>query len=259
VIHRAPVSSPRYFALVTLLCGMAAAGLEASETPGRFTQWVPANERAEAGLPRLTSDEAAVLDVMVRRELGARANAGATANRSSAPASKGSEGSSEVAGEKAVPGEKESGESSGGVMSFSERLSADERRLAGFEKLTAAETAKINTLVERYTLGNVARALLAPPRYVARSNRPDPVEKTERKTTSGSFMLSYGFAKGGYSERTGAMDVTYTDPAGRYSVTVGYSETHVKGGDGRGMYLYDGRGYLPDGRGMYLDGPPYRP
>jgi hypothetical protein len=253
VIHRGPVSFPRLFRLIPLLCGIAATGVNASEAPGRFTQWVPVAERAEAGLLRLSSDEAAVLDVMVRREVGARANAGTTPRGRIANSRGASEGSSEVPAERETEKEADSA-----TRPFSDGLSADERRLAGFGKLSAAETAKINALVERYTLGNVARALLAPPKYVAR-NRLEPVEKTERKTISGSFSLSYGFAKGGYSERTGAMDVTYTDPAGRYSVTVGYSETHVKGGDGRGMYLYDDRRYMPDGRGMYLDGPPYRP
>lgn len=253
MILRRLVSFPRLF-LLAVLGGFCAAGLRtvnASEAPGRFTQWVPVAERAEAGLLRLTSDEAAVLDVMVRREVGARANAGTSAPaRATLP--RGKTGEEENA-------KGASGTEAGDDRSFSDRLSADERRLAGFGKLTAAETAKINALVERYTVGNVARALLAPPRYVARNTRLEPVEKPAPKTISGSFSLSYGFAKGGYSERTGAMDVTYTDPAGRYSITVGYSETHVKGGDGRGLPLYDDRGYMPDGRGMYRDGPPYRP
>jgi hypothetical protein len=44
-----------------------------------------------------------------------------------------------------------------------------------------------------------------------------------------------GWGSGGYSEKTGAMMLNYTDPARGFSVSVGYSESHVKG---PGTYIY---------------------
>ena len=37
---------------------------------------------------------------------------------------------------------------------------------------------------------------------------------------------------GGYSEKSGSMVLTMEDPEKRYSITVAYSETHIKGGKG---------------------------
>jgi hypothetical protein len=39
-----------------------------------------------------------------------------------------------------------------------------------------------------------------------------------------------GWGSGGYSEKTGAMTMTLEDPDKGYSITIGYSESRIKGG-----------------------------
>ena len=45
----------------------------------------------------------------------------------------------------------------------------------------------------------------------------------------GMISLTFGMGSGGYSERGGAMVLTYDDPSG-ISLAVGYSEIRTKGG-----------------------------
>lgn len=197
----------------------------AADDTGRFTRTLSAAERTEAGIDKLSSDEAAVLDAMVRRDTGARV----AVSISATPAA-----TEKPAKDTAAPAT---------PTSFSQRLTADERRLCGFGSLSAVQIARIDGLVERHASASVARALLAPPTYLARRPRIEPAERDDSRKIHGSYSLSYGWGKGGYSERTGSMMMTYDDPAGRYSVTIGYTESHVKGGPGTGVYI---------------GGPPYR-
>jgi hypothetical protein len=62
------------------------------------------------------------------------------------------------------------------------------------------------------------------------ASRVTPTEAKKEREIHGSFSLSYGFGSGGYSEKTGSMVLTMDDPARRYSISVGYSESHIKGG-----------------------------
>ena len=57
-----------------------------------------------------------------------------------------------------------------------------------------------------------------------------PTEAKKEREIHGSFSLSYGFGSGGYSEKTGSMVLTMDDPERRFSITIGYTESHVKGG-----------------------------
>lgn len=212
-------------AALTTFFALATAGLAADDT-GRFTRSLNAAERSQAGIDRLTSDQAAVLDALVRRD---------SASRVSVPPAQQQPPADSKAAAKAEPLPTPS--------SFSKRLTAEERRLAGFGSLTAGEMARLDALIERFTSASVARALLAPPRYISRYSRVEPAEREERRKIHGSYSLSFGWGKDGYSERTGAMQMTYDDPAGRYSVTIGYAESHVKGGPGYGVYR-DGPPYL---------------
>jgi hypothetical protein len=64
----------------------------------------------------------------------------------------------------------------------------------------------------------------------------------------GSITLLYGQGSDGYSERGGAMVLTYDDPSG-ISLAVGYSEIRTKGGHGhyyRDYYDYRYRPFSPD-------------
>jgi hypothetical protein len=46
----------------------------------------------------------------------------------------------------------------------------------------------------------------------------------------GSFTLSYGFGKGGYSEKAGGMTLNCEDPKHNLAVSFSYWESHIKGG-----------------------------
>jgi hypothetical protein len=172
--------------------------LFATETNSRFSEWLPSAERSALGLARLSSDQVAVLDALVRRNTAAFVNSSAEAP---------------------TPG-------------FSQGLTADERRNAGLLLFNTEEIARIDQWVARFASSTRTRALLAPPVYAARPRLVEPREdkdKAERKI-HGSFSLSMGWGSGGYSERTGSMVLRQDDPAGRYSITVGYSESVIKNG-----------------------------
>ena len=94
----------------------------------------------------------------------------------------------------------------------------------------------------------LARTLLAPlppPRL-----RPiNPTETKSERKIHGTYSLSFGWGSGGYSERTGSVMLHLDDPDGRYAISVGYSESHIKGGPVFDYYRDDSlyRNSLPDG------------
>jgi hypothetical protein len=184
--------------LVAWLLVLAAAVAQASDV--RFSQALSAEDRTAAGLPRLTSDEVAVIDALVRRDTGTRAGTDA---KDPTPAT------------------------------FSQRLNANERRAAGLAKLGPAELPKLDAFVARHQSARLARSLLAPPSYVTRPSRVTPTETKKGRQIHGSYSLSFGFGSGGYSEKSGSMMLTLEDPERGFSISVGYSETHTKGG-----YIY---------------------
>ena len=113
--------------------------------------------------------------------------------------------------------------------------------------LTGGELPRLDSLVERHENAQLARLLLAPPSYLARSP-VKPVEARAGREIHGSFSLSYGFGKGGYSEKTGSMVLNFEDPEHHLAVAVGYTESHVKGGYGyRGDYYSDSLREYPGG------------
>lgn len=185
--------------LVVVACAALLPLRAAEGIASRFSQMVGTEERAAAGLAKLSSDQLAALDALVRRD---------TATRGS------------VNADGAAP------------TAFSQRLTADERRVTGLTLLTPEELAKLDTAVERHASATLARALLAPPVYASPKARAEPTEKKTKLETHGSLTLSYGWGKGGYSEKTAAMVVTVEDPSRRFGLTIGYAQTEVKGGDG---------------------------
>ncbi len=182
---------------------LSAPGIRGAEEDGRFSSGLNAADRAAAGLARLSSDQVAVIDALVRRDTAGRASASATRTPEAA-------------------------------ATFSQRLTADERRVAGLATLTAAEVAQLDALIERVQTARLARTLLAPPAYLARSSRVTPAEKKTEREIHGSFSLSYGVGSGGYSEKSGSINLSFEDPARGLTLNVGYTETQTKGG--RGYY-----------------------
>ena len=165
----------------------------------RFSQTVGTPERPMLGLDRLTPDQIAVLDALIRRDTTLRSRANADA---SAP------------------------------EAFSRRLNADELRLAGLDTLPAETMARLDAAIARRQTAILAPFLLSPPVYLARPGKIEAREQKRERELHGTFSLTYGWGKGGYSEKTGAMTVTMEDPDKGYSLSVGYSESHVKGPNG---------------------------
>lgn len=181
--------------LLALACACAVLPA-ARAVEGRFSQTLSAAELRETGAERLNSDQLAVIDALVRRDLAAQL----TPRRDEAPA----------------------------AARFSQRLSDDERRNAGFTTLTPAELQRLDAVIGRYDVAALAPTLLAPPVFAPTGMRLRPVEtRAAGPEIHGSISLSYGVGKG-YDERTGGMTLSYEDPVRGFSVAVGYSESHIK-------------------------------
>ena len=199
-------------ALLLLLC--LANGVAAAEPTGeevRLSKALPPSEFNAAGLSQLSSDEIAVLDALVRRDT--LTTQSTTSGRASRPAR------------------------------FSERLTADERKNSGLAQLTEAQLGQLDQYVARLSAPMVGTS------GVLRSagNSSGVVTSTSLRRAPeihGMISLMYGVGSGGYSERGGAMVLTYDDPSG-ISLAVGYSEVRTKGG-----YGYYGR----DCRDRYFGG-----
>lgn len=179
--------------------GAASAPSAEPAATARFSQSLATTERTAAGLERLSSDQVAILDALVRRDLTAQA----TPRRADAPPP---------------------------PARFSQRLSADELRNAGLTTLTTAELTQLDEFVERRISSLLARVLLSPPTFVPLSVRARVAEaKPKTPEIHGSFTLGFGFGSGGYSERFGGMTLTYEDPVRNFAVSFSYSESHIKG------------------------------
>lgn len=182
-----------------LFACLCLAGLARATETDRFSQWLTTTEQREAGVDKLTSDQVAVLDALVRKDIS---------NRSV-------------------------GRAEGSPDEFSKRLKPDELRNTGLASLTAEQVARVDVFVGRFAGAKLARTLLAPPVYISRTPpRPEQTERKKERELHGTFSLSMGWGSGGYSEKSGSMTVRMDDPEHNFSLSVGYSETHVKGPSG---------------------------
>ncbi len=199
--------APRFpFCLRALWAALLATTLllRAADGDLRFSASLEAADRSAAGLTKLTSDQVAVIDAFVRRDTALQASAKPTAAADADAASS-------------------------ATKTFSQRLTAGERATANLAALTPAELARLDALVDRFQNARLARTLLAPPSY-ARPSRIPVTEKKKEREIHGSFSLSYGWGSGGYSEKTGSMVLNFEDPDRGFAISVGYSESHLKGG-----------------------------
>ena len=200
---------PLLFALAFALA--AVTGVAAPDT--RFSQTLAIAERAEIGFNRLSSDQVAALDALVRRDLAAQTS---PRHNDAPPAPR-----------------------------FSQRLTADERSVAGLTIFSEKELARLDELVTQNNSAALTRALLAPPVFVPKGMVRLPTEEKRAGEIHGSFSLSYGWGKGGYSEKTGGMELNYLDPVHNIAVSFSYYESHIKGA---GPYRDD-----------YIGAPPFVP
>jgi hypothetical protein len=188
----------------------------------RFSQALDAEERRVIGIDRLTSDQVAILDALVRRDLAGRSLSEPATNPPTV---------------------------------FSQRLSADERRNAGVAGMTDDGRRRLDAAVARYQSSGMSQSLMTPPVFLPRNTvsvRPREKKGKPEREVHGSFTLAYGWGDG-YSTRSGSMVVNMTDPEKKYSITIGYGETHVKGNPGPGILLDRGSPYYgPLGPGDLL-------
>lgn len=166
----------------------------------RFSASLNATDSTQSGLTHLTSDQVAVLDALVRNDINT-----AEFQRQPRP------------------------------VLFSQRLSENERRNAGFAQLNESELAQLDAFVARFAqpvVDDSSAALNSPVK-----DRSSTAVKVLRRAPEihGSVTLMVAGGSGGYSAYGGAIDLTYYDPADRFAISVGYSEVHSKGGYNRGF------------------------
>jgi hypothetical protein len=165
----------------------------------RFSSTLSPTESAQIGLPKLSSDHVAVLDALVRKDLIiAEADPTPTLPR---------------------------------AAQFSQRISADERRAAGFALLGEIEIAQIDAGVERFE-HPVAFPSATLTDQSPRTTTLTSVMLRRAPEIHGSVTLMVAGGSGGYSAYGGAINLSYYDPAHHFSLEVGYSEIRSKGGYG---------------------------
>ncbi len=176
------MNTRRYLAIGTLL--LAAAGA-ASAQDAKFTQTLADTESRSAGIERLSSDQIAVLNALVRRDQKIIAFSDGAAP---APAL------------------------------FSQRLTADERKSAGLDLLTGDELTRLDRLVGDFEAGNLtsARSPLDPALKSAVGPSGPEIH--------GMISFTYAAGSGGFHGFGGATALSIDDPAHGLSLMVGYAE-----------------------------------
>jgi hypothetical protein len=216
MLQRLPMFKAWFGLAVALL--LLDAGAFAADSGRRFSQAISPEDREAIGLARLSSDQVAILDALVRRDIAEQLF---TQRAPDTPAA------------------------------FTDRLTADERKNTGIAGMSPAQRAHLDATLSRIQSSSLTQTLLTPPIFVPRNAvlLPQAEKKTAKKglETHGSLTLSYGWGDG-YSTRSGSMVVNMTDPDKKYSITIGYGETHVKGN--APAVLMSGPPYYGDG--MYL-------
>jgi hypothetical protein len=114
--------------------------------------------------------------------------------------------------------------------------------------LTPEEVQRLDAAVARHRASGSARSLLAPPVFVSHRSAARLTEADRAAEVHGSVTLSYGWGSDGYSTRSGSMVVNMTDPNRRYSVTIGYGESHITGPTGPALPRVLPPRALPDRR-----------
>ena len=163
----------------------------------RFSATLNANDATSIGLNRLSSDQIAALDALVR-------NDAVVADADPTPK---------------IPR----------PAQFSQRLAANERELAGLPLLSASELAQLNASVERFVHPPV---MASAETESAGGTKLNSIMLRRDPEIHGSVTLMVGVGSHGYSEYGGALNLTYYDPAHHLAIDLGYAEVHSSGGRG---------------------------
>jgi hypothetical protein len=132
---------------------------------------------------------------------------------------------------------------------FSQRRTAREREIAGLDRLTPAQVKLLDDLVGQRISGisPVATAVVAAANSAGTTAKP-VVSAAPGLDIHGEIGFTYGWGSGS-SFSGGDIVLTHDDPAGRYSILVGYSQYQGKG-------LYPAFGLFP-GYGPYPGAMPF--
>ena len=178
---------------LALLLAAAGAGRARAADDTRFSATLTAEQRAAAGLVRLTPDNLAVVDGLVRQDLAASRYQ-----------------------HNAVDGTR-----------FTQRRTTRERELAGLAHLTPAEQAQLDELVGR-RIADANPVEVVPAVATAAAAAVRTVKYVAPPEIHGSVSLTVGGGRGG-SFVGGGVELTYDDPEHRYSVAVAYSVFRGRG------------------------------
>jgi hypothetical protein len=203
------------------LMGMARAG---EESEPRFSSTLSPVQQAETGLDRLTVDNIAVIDALVRLDASSATRLVRNNIR---------------------------------TTRFSARRTAHERDIAGLDRLTPEQLRKLDQFVAlRIPAPVPADADLAYASVRLDSTTPIAIKKPAPEI-HGSVSLTYGWNRGG-SIRGVDTSVTYIDPHKRYAITVGYSDYRGNGLASYPLYPYAAP-YLSPYSALNRYPPSYRP
>jgi hypothetical protein len=184
----------RLLALLAAFAALVTAVRAADEV--RFTKSLGTAEFTDLGLTRLSSDQIASLDALVRRDL-ARAD---LVTKTPRPAR------------------------------FSERLAASERDSAGLNLLAPAELVALDAAVQR--LAPPPRESFIVADYSTGSDTVPYLKINRAPEIHGEVMLQVGAGSHGYTEYGGGIALELDDPQHNLALAIAYSEFHTKGGVG---------------------------
>jgi hypothetical protein len=192
---------------VVCLLSWGAPIIQAAES-GRFTDSLTTQQRAEVGLEKLSSDNVAVINALVRQD-----------------------GSTSQLRNNNVRATK-----------FSQRRTEHERSIAGLTLLNPEEIARLDDLVGlRFAPPPSPLLETASMPSILSISAMDTTTTPRRPEIHGSFSLTYGWSKGG-SVKGGDATLFYQDPEHRYSILFNYSEYR---GKGYAPWLYPRDTYYP--------------
>lgn len=182
------------FALVVFCSGIAVAA--EADNDVRFSATLSAAQHDRAGLTQLSADNLAVIDGLVRQDEAASKFKDNDVDHTR----------------------------------FSQRRTPRERNIAGLDHLSASQLAALDDLVGQRISGTApaADATIVSGSSAGGSAGVKPSLTPHKLDIHGEMSFTYGWGKGG-NFSGGDLVLTYDDPAGRYSVLVGYSEYHGKG------------------------------
>jgi hypothetical protein len=187
---------------IALTCALLSAALFAADAP-RFSQSLTAEQRTATGIDRLDSDQLAALDALVRLSRNQTAAAALKAERAKADSQKQSAPATPAATAPTAVATAAAPEPQ--PVAFSQSLSADQRRAAGLDQLTAEQQSAIDTLV-------AVQAPALPTYRPALASSPEAVQFfPNRFEVHGQVGFSFGAGSGGYSSRAAWLNTTLLD------------------------------------------------